>query len=482
LCDSDVHLRAHPHSSLPRGLFRSPHDAAEQLTRAFALHRALFGEPPRGVWPSEGSVSDEAIGLIADTGCAWTATDEGILARSLDRMVTAESLYRPYRIGRPDQPLTCLFRDHGLSDLIGFSYQSWSAEAAADDFVKRVRDAGQRFAAEGGEGDAVVSVILDGENAWEHYEAGGRPFLRALYARLAAAPDIRTVTMSEAAAAPARRLDGLFPGSWINSDFYIWAGHGDDHRGWAQLAEARRVFDEHAATAAEPARARATEELLIAEGSDWFWWYGDDHSSDHDREFDDLFRRHLRNVYRTLGVAVPDELYMSNITTEVRRGPLCPGTLNHPIVDGEVTSFADWLGALSVPLGAGGGTMHRVASDLVQALWIGVGASDLYLRVDGPGLVEGLRDGRLGLALLLSAPTPRRFDLLPPNGGADVQVKTIVEVRVAFDRLAAHAGDRVALSLLVTDAAGHVIEQHPAADPVGIELAVGNLDLVNWAV
>ena len=481
LCDSDVHFRAYPHSSLPRGLFRSPQDAAAQLARAFALHTSLFGEAPRGVWPSEGSVSDEAIGLIADSGAAWTATDEGILARSLNRTVGGEALYRPYRIGPPEKSLACLFRDHSLSDLIGFSYQSWSADAAADDFVRRVRDAGQRFAADGGEGDAVVSVILDGENAWEHYEGGGRPFLRALYGRLEQARDIRTVTMSEAASAPARRLDTVFPGSWINSDFYIWAGHGDDHRAWTQLAEARRVLTEHAANAAEPARARATDELLIAEGSDWFWWYGDDHSSDHDREFDDLFRRHLRNVYRALGVAVPDGLFISNITTEVRRGPLRPATMNQPVVDGEVTGFADWVGALSVPLGAGGGTMHRVANELVQAMWIGVSPSDIYLRVDGSGLVDGLRQRRFGVAVLVLAPASRRIDLLPSNGAA-AAFSTIVEARLTFDQLAARSGDRVALSLLVTDAAGHVVEQHPAGDPIEFELAVANLELVNWAV
>jgi alpha-amylase/alpha-mannosidase (GH57 family) len=482
LCDTDVHLHAHPHSPLPRGLFRAPQDGAAQLQRAFARHIALFGEPPHGVWPSEGSVSNEAIGLIAETGCAWTATDEGILARSLNRSVTAESLYRPYRIGPAEKSLTCLFRDHALSDLIGFSYQSWSPDAAADDFVRRVRDAGQRFAAEGGEGDAVVSVILDGENAWEHYDGGGRPFLRALYTRLEQARDIGTVTMAEAASAPARRLDAVFPGSWINSDFYIWAGHGDDHHAWTQLAEARQAFEQHAPRAAEPDRVRATEELLIAEGSDWFWWYGDDHSSEHDREFDDLFRRHLRNVYRALGLAVPDALYMSNITTDVRRGPLRPATLNQPVVDGEVTSFADWVGALPVPLGAGGRTMHRFASELVHAIWIGVGTSDIYLRVDGTALIDGLHAGRLGVALLLSGPSPRRFDLLPSNGAAHAAFSTIVEARLAFDQLSARAGDRVGLTVLVTDAAGQVVEQHPAGDPIEIELADGRVDLLNWVV
>jgi alpha-amylase/alpha-mannosidase (GH57 family) len=442
----------------------------------------LFGEAPRGVWPSEGSVSDEAIRLIADTGAAWIATDEGILARSLNRGVTAESLYRVYEVGDPKKPLRCVFRDHGLSDLIGFSYQSWNADAAADDFVRRVREAGRRFEAEGGTGSPLVPVVLDGENAWEHYAGGGRPFLRALYSRLQSARDIETVTMSAAATGPARRLDSIFPGSWINSDFYIWAGHPDDHRAWAQLAAAREAYARHGNAAADTNRERALEELLIAEGSDWFWWYGDDHSSDHDREFDDLFRRHVRNAYRALGLAVPDALYVSNITTAAPSGPLRPRTLLEPNVDGEVTGFAEWAGALPVPLGRGGGTMHRVASELVQSVWIGVGRTRLFIRIDGPSLVEALTAGRLGLAVLISGTSPRRIDVAPTNGFAVAGFRSIIEAGLALDHLGAKPGDRVGLSILVTDPSGQVVEQHPSGHPIDLEMPPADLDTVNWVV
>jgi alpha-amylase/alpha-mannosidase (GH57 family) len=375
-----------------------------------------------------------------------------------------------------------VFRDHGLSDLIGFSYQSWNADAAADDFLRRVRDAGRRFEAEGGTGDALVPVVLDGENAWEHYDGGGRPFLRALYSRLQAARDITTVRMADATGGPARRLESIFPGSWINSDFYIWAGHPDDHRAWAQLAAAREAFERHGHSAQQGHGARALEELLIAEGSDWFWWYGDDHSSDHDRDFDDLFRRHLRNVYRALGLAVPDALYVSNITTEVAAGPLRPGTLLEPIVDGEVTGFAEWAGALAVPLGRGGGTMHRVASELVQSLWVGVGRSDLFVRIDGPSLVEGLQAGRLGLALLVAGASPRRIEVAPPNGSAHASFRTIVEAGVSREQLGAPPGDRVCVSILITDPSGQVVEQHPAGQPIEIEIPAAELETINWVV
>jgi alpha-amylase/alpha-mannosidase (GH57 family) len=484
LCDTDVHLRAHPHSALPRALFRWPDDGRDQLARAIRLHAQLFGNPPRGIWPSEGSVSDAAVRLIADTGVTWIATDEGILARSLDRSLSPEALYRPYEVGEPAKPLRCLFRDHGLSDLIGFSYQSWDAEAAAEDFIRRVQDAGRRFADGGTNGDATVSVILDGENAWEHYPGGGRPFLRALYRQLQRSPEVRTVTMSEAAAGPARRLESLFPGSWINSDFYIWAGHPDDHRAWAQLAAARRAYDAHAAPAAAPDRDRAFEELTIAEGSDWFWWYGDDHSSDHDREFDELFRRHVRNVYRALQLPVPDALYASNISTAASGGPLRPRAFISPVIDGEVTGFAEWSAAVPAVLGAGGGTMHRVASELVQSLMLGVSRSEVFIRIDGASLVEGLAAGTLGLAILIGGAQPRRVELVPhPNGdGVRVAVARVIEAALGFNAFDARPGDRLTLTLLVTDRAGHVVEQHPSAAAIEIEVPAADLEAVNWSV
>ena len=243
LCDSEAHLQAHPGAARPRVRFARPDDARLQIDRAIAFHEAAFGQRPRGMWPSEGSVSDQAVQLIADAGLTWIATDEDILSRSLRQPMRPDLLYRPYRIG--DSGPIVLFRDHALSDRIGFHYQSWDAQAAADDFIARVRDAGRRYAEATGGEVATVSVILDGENAWEYYPGGGRPFLRALYGALERARDIQTVTMAEAASGGGRvqLLESIFPGSWINGDFYIWIGHRDDHRAWDQLSAARVALD-----------------------------------------------------------------------------------------------------------------------------------------------------------------------------------------------------------------------------------------------
>jgi alpha-amylase/alpha-mannosidase (GH57 family) len=324
LCDTDAHLAAHPEATRPERPFRRPADAREQLARAVRYHLDVFGVAPQGVWPSEGAVSNLVVPIVAAEGLHWMATDEDVLARSLgDELprdqdglpLRPEVLYRPYEVQAGGARVRVLFRDHSLSDRIGFSYQSWEPHHAADDFVWRVRESARRFAEREPGLDPTIVVILDGENAWEHYQGGGRPFLRELYGRLQAADDIRTVTMAEAAADGARPLPSLFPGSWIHADFFIWAGHRDDQRAWSQLSAARDAFDDRAPFVPAAGRERALEELLIAEGSDWFWWYGDDHSSPQDREFDEQFRRHIRNAYEALGLVPPAELHESNITT-----------------------------------------------------------------------------------------------------------------------------------------------------------------------
>ena len=405
LCDSDAHLRAHPDAARPRVRFARPEDARLQIERAIAFHEAAFGRRPLGLWPSEGSVSDAALQLIAEAGLSWVATDEDILSRSLGQPMRAELLYRPYRVGAAGLPSEALakegpavlFRDHGLSDRIGFHYKTWEAGAAAEDFVARVRDAGRRFAdATGGE-VATVSVILDGENAWEYYAGGGRPFLRALYGALERATDIQTVTMAEAAAGTGGRvhsLPSIFPGSWINGDFYIWIGHRDDHRAWDQLSAARATFDARAALVHPSARDRALEEILIAEGSDWFWWYGDDHSSDHDADFDELFRRHLRNAYAALDAPVPEELFATNISTGSGPVVLEPSGFLTLTLDGRDTSYLEWVGAVTPSLAKPGGAMQEVAApSLVSSVQVGRSRDALCVRLEGSGLISAMAEG-----------------------------------------------------------------------------------------
>ena len=498
LCDTDVYLRTHPDARRPRRPFRHPEDAAEQLQRAVAYHQKLFGSAPQGLWPSEGSVSDAIVPLVAAAGLRWMATDELILARTLGltfsrdghgRLDQPERLYTSYRVRVGDASVACVFRDHVLSDLIGFTYSGWAAEAAADDFVRRLVDAGRAYASRGGRGDPLVSVILDGENAWEHFEGGGRPFLRALFHRLSGHPDVRTVTMAEACADPREELAGISPGSWIDANFSIWIGHADDQRAWSQLADAREALEGASANAAA---ASAREELLIAEGSDWFWWYGDDHSSAHDAEFDDLFRRHVRNVYRLLGRAVPDELYASNRSMDQAAAPQAePTAMLAPVIDGEVTSYFEWLAAGSFEVRSVAGAMQRSdrAEPLVRHIRFGFDADHLFVCVEGRGPLRNLLEDGGEVSLTFLAPADLRFVVRQTGGrpagvfagrhpaggwvedtsrGASAAAGSILEIAVPLAALGA-AGAIVTFFVAV-GRAGAEFERHPSDRPIQVSL------------
>ena len=510
LCDTDVYLRTHPASKMPRERFRRPEDAAEQLQRAVDLHERLFGRRPVGLWPSEGSVSDAMVPLVAAAGFQCMATDEEILAKSIGRefprdreshVEHPEALYRPYRVGR-DAQVACGFRDHTLSDLIGFSYASWPADAAAENFVHRLATAGARYTARTNGGEATIFVILDGENAWEHYEGQGRPFLRALYRRLASHPQLKTVTMAEACAAPKDTLPSIFPGSWINADFYIWIGHADDQRAWSQLADARRALE--SATGVPPeAMARAWEEMLIAEGSDWFWWYGDDHSSDQDLVFDELFRRHVRNIYRALGQAVPEELFVSNITTQPPlAGIAAPTGFVHPVIDGELTNYFEWLGAGSVDILPSADAMHEVSARpaAVSGIEFGFDLENLYVKVAGPSPMREVINGDQQLSLSFLKPEGCRIVVSGADGNVrallvdrpratgtparscpDIKVAAggLLELQVPFQCLDVSQDATVAF-IVSLNRQGAEVEHYPRHQPIELQLPDARFPAKNW--
>lgn len=382
ICDSDIGGVAHPNVPLPPR-FRYPGDARYQLKMAREYVANYFGGAPVGLWPSEGSVSDEALSIAVELGFEWAATDSGVLNRTLARSVGVDGLYRPYQWRKQNQKLHMIFRDHYMSDLIGFVYSKMDAGAAAEDFLTRIRENCASILASGR--DALVPIILDGENAWEYYYLNGRPFLRALYRKISDDPRLKAVTVSEGLKLmQPEPLDHIFPGSWINANFDVWIGAEEDNQAWTQLLRARQTFD---ATTGVPEdrRALAYEELLIAEGSDWCWWYGPEHHSDNRIEFDQLYRSHLANVYRFLNLAPPEELSRPILRISVpavqieSTGPITP------VIDGEVTSYFEWIGAGMYQVDARSGSMHG-KKFLIQEVQFGTDGRHLYLRIDfSPG-------------------------------------------------------------------------------------------------
>jgi alpha-amylase/alpha-mannosidase (GH57 family) len=468
LVDSDIARVSVPDVQLPRQTFRHPEDALEQVRKAAAFHEQAFGERPQGIWPSEGSVSAQVLELFHQQGFRWTATDENILFRSLGHALNQDFyrtgsredlLYQPFVTDAGGGNPAIFFRDHVLSDMVGFSYSRWDARDAVEDLVHRLRGIA---AHPGGRREGrVVSIILDGENAWEYYGDGGLAFLSGLYRRLTEAPDLHTTTFRGYLDrhAPEARIREIFPGSWINNNFAIWIGHREDNRAWDLLSAAREaLLRAEGSRAVTPVKLEeAWEELYMAEGSDWCWWYGDDHTSGNDEVFDELYRRHLMNLYQLIGEKIPDDLLVS-----ILDGGHVPvveevSSLITPKIDGRVTNYFEWLGATGYEIHRRGQTMHRTDVP-VSMIYYGMNHDRLFVRVD---FRVGYHDPALiGDAFIVHLVKPRILKLMIPIGGGDAQVlgepggertlpagsfaiEEILELQVAWQEFAAAPGDRV---------------------------------------
>jgi alpha-amylase/alpha-mannosidase (GH57 family) len=384
LVDSDVARRCQPDRPLPRR-FAWPQDASWHIHAALQQHAQHLGAAPAGVWPAEGSLSPEVIPLFAQAGVRWLATDEDTILRSHPRPDAREdALYRPYHLDTAHGPVQILFRDHTLSDLIGFTYATADPALAASDLLGRVAQGGQRATQTAA---PLVSLILDGENPWESYPGDGEPFQRALYAALAGRDDIETIRPSDYLArfgAP-DRLDHLHSGSWIMGNYQIWIGAEETNTAWNLLGEARQAVEDAARAGLAPEdHQRAMAAIYAAEGSDWFWWYGDDFTSVNDAEFDSLFRGYLREAWRALGQAAPPRL-----SEPIGRSGPPPALIEHPRnfiqpeINGRAGKFFEWSGAGRYEPTGGAGAMFR-AHAYIEALHLGFDLHELYLRLD-PG-------------------------------------------------------------------------------------------------
>ncbi|HXX75389.1 MAG TPA: glycoside hydrolase family 57 protein [Nitrospiraceae bacterium] len=509
--DTDTTRRARPDLPLPPR-FSAPEDAEAQLRRAVEFHTAAFGQAPAGLWPSEGSVCPEMIPMVTRAGLRWLATDEGILARSLESAQQPwhrhQDLYQPYRVGPDGQAATIVFRDRDLSDAFGFVYHKTAPESAAEDVLRRLRNITHDAPQE----RALVAIVLDGENPWEHYHDGGERFLSLLYTALShRALDqeglrVSVATISEAlAATPApTRLTQLHSGSWINQDYKIWIGHQEDNRGWELLGHTRARLTDLAPNL-PPDRAQAAwTELYAAEGSDWFWWYGDDFDTAYKEEFDRLFRTHLRNVWMHMGLTPPDILNQ----------PLCiiarkpdadrvtqPVALLAPTIDGVVTDFFEWRGAGSInphpPLGA----MWKT-DGIFSAIFFGWSLDHLYLRLDPDTAAQDRQDGMI-VEILLQCPRHTfRLSFSLASSGADhftlfhgsspdswrevgpyrsIARRTVLELGVPIKDLELEQGQEVRLSLIVLEQ-NLEVARYPYQNPATLVVPGPEFDGSAWRV
>jgi alpha-amylase/alpha-mannosidase (GH57 family) len=385
LCDNSIARVAQPKLELPELEFAHPEDADAQIKKGLEYFEQLFGKYPAGMWPPEGGISKQTLKLFMANGIKWIASDEEILANSLDRQFRQNDIYHPYRFQTESGSIITFFRDRELSDKIGFVYSSWTAEEAAEDFLSHLRQIKLKLENEGGNEalkDAVVPIILDGENCWEFYMENGSNFLHLLFQQLNNHPDFKTVTFSEAVKKnEARPLSRIFPGSWINHDFNIWIGDNEDRLAWDMLAKTRRFVlqTQKRKELSADLKEQIWEEIYIAEGSDWCWWYGDDHSSSYDDEFDRLYRNHLIRIYQLLEEDIPEYLF-NRIKKKhfVSFQNIVPKYFIYPQIDGKIKYYFDWYDAACYNDIAQQGAMHQNISNIKEIL-VGFNESALFL-------------------------------------------------------------------------------------------------------
>ncbi len=300
------------------------------VERGLEVFREHFGHRPRGCWPAEGGLSTAMMAVLDAYDFHWTASGEDVLRNSLEylgrseEIKTAHGLYKPYRVG--DATPACFFRDDGLSDLIGFTYADWHGDDAAADLVQHLENIA---AACHDRSNQVVSVIMDGENAWEHYPNNGYYFLNALYQKLTAHPDLELTTFSDCLdrGIGVDHLSSLVAGSWVYGTFSTWIGDLDKNRAWEMLVDAKRAFDAAVRSGRldDTQRFEAERQLAVCEGSDWFWWFGDYNPEETVSDFERLFRMHLSNLYQMLGVEPPE--YLSHVMAHGGGRPEHGGTM-----------------------------------------------------------------------------------------------------------------------------------------------------------
>lgn len=430
--DTDLALVGNPKAIMPKQRFSYPEDAAYHLEKSVEMYETLFGREVRGLWPGEGAVAEEIVPLVSAAGYSWMQTGEPVLVASLglkgDRFTRdgngvvkdPDTFYRPYYVqGESGEPVVVFFRDWAISDKVGFTYSGMPGEAAAQDMINSLEAIYESLKTS--EGPHIVTIVVDGENAWENYDNDGKAFFHALYSKLAASKVLQTITPSEYLKLypEQRSLDKLFPGAWFSANYDTWIGESEEAEAWDLLARVRADlarYENGTLSASPEALARARDFMYLAEGSDWFWWYGTDQDSGQDSYFDEGYRALLKGVYTSLGAEYPAILDIPVIQPQ----PLKPKTA----VGGEMTAVIDGVSGESE--WANAATYQGAAESAFKSFSYGMDQEQLYLKIEltqafngnvevylnAPGDQNKLMSDLAGTGLL-AAPASRVIEIKP---------------------------------------------------------------------
>ncbi|MDF1500581.1 MAG: glucodextranase DOMON-like domain-containing protein [Anaerolineales bacterium] len=434
LVDSNLAQVALPEADLPTR-FVYGQDAVAQVELGVEFYEKHFGLPPRGMWPAEGSVAENIIAMVANAGVQWMASDEEVLAESLpdvetftrdssDVVLQADELYRPYDVqGARGGPVAVIFRDHVLSDKVGFEYSGTPGDVAAADLIGRLEAIYEQLTNEGAEGPHLVTVLLDGENAWEYYDNDGKEFLHETYRLLSESQTLVTVTPSEylnaldAAGESRPVIEELWPGSWIDGTFSTWIGEEEENQAWEYLRRTRAAVQNVAPDLDELTLERVMELVYIAEGSDWFWWYGADQNSGADDSFDRQFRAYLERIYELIGDEVPDYVRVPVIPERAQTPDRAPTGMLSVISDGQ-PGEDEWEAA----------GYYSLAGIDLKSLYYGFDQEQLYIRLDS---AEGFSDDWT-LGFYVSPPAAGTTNAYSRYGSGETRlgfgVKRLIEI------------------------------------------------------
>jgi alpha-amylase/alpha-mannosidase (GH57 family) len=356
--------------STPEGIFSYPEDAREHLSKGIKTYEDLFGKRPAGIWPSEGSLSTEVLDMLSENGLLWTATDEYLLAETLARPLSSNE---HYCIWDYKNKISIFFRDHHISDLIGFTYQ----QMAENDSALRFTDALRSIASKNSNG--VVTIILDGENPWDFYPDYGRTFLPTIYRILSESSDFKTVTFTEALDMDINRqkMDTISPGSWMGTNFDNWIGKEPANKAWTILSQARKKAEEKKSSLNAEQQKKVIESIMLAESSDWFWWYSLQADRSIKMRFDAYFRSIIREIYEEIGETVPEFLNLP--VEEYTYEEVIPYI--SPTIDGKITHFYEWHDAVKVDPFSLWATFKPVGIP-IKTLFYGYDEENLYVRID----------------------------------------------------------------------------------------------------
>jgi len=300
LIDSEIMRISMPQAELPLHRVQFPDEAERQVSLALEMFKEEFQLDIKGMWPSEGAVSEATLELLKKHQLRYISTDNNLLAKSLSRgpnpaHLTVDQKYQPYNYSTTHGDLAIYFRDQELSDRLSFQYGGMVPERAADDFFAYLHRVDKALPDDNY--PYVVVITMDGENAWEYFQHNGKSFFDLVYGRLTESDRIHMTTFSEHLdrVQHFRQLEWIYPGSWINSDYHYWIGDPLKNAAWDRLQLALRMVNQkYGSTDSIP--EELNQALIQAEGSDWFWWYGKPNYSEHDQLFDRLFCNSLRKL------------------------------------------------------------------------------------------------------------------------------------------------------------------------------------------